>query len=321
VTTDRPVALFLLGLGRSGTSALTRVLSLCGAALPPGLLGATGENPRGFWEPRAVIHLNEAILRHYGSSGYDLAMRIDGDRASDAADRAAWIAKIRKYLGTLAAAPLMVIKEPKTTALCGMWFEAARQAGFDIATVIAVRHPTEVIGSIDKRARGQNYVQSSPELVSAWWLKSTLLAERDTRGLPRVFVDYANLLEDWRREVTRIALALAIDLDSRDEAAVDAFLTTDLRHHRQAGPVLEPFGTDWMTTTYDALHAAACDQPWEESALDRVFEAYRLGERGFGRAFEDYQRYRRLNRFLFPPLVKLSLEGLALVHRRRGTWA
>ena len=37
----RPVALFVLGLGRSGTSALTRVLSLCGAALPAGLLGAT----------------------------------------------------------------------------------------------------------------------------------------------------------------------------------------------------------------------------------------------------------------------------------------
>ena len=32
----KPVALFVLGIGRSGTSALTRVLSLCGAALPPG---------------------------------------------------------------------------------------------------------------------------------------------------------------------------------------------------------------------------------------------------------------------------------------------
>ena len=71
-----PVALFVLGFGRSGTSALTRVLSLCGAALPAGLLGATAQNPRGCWEPRAAIHLNEAILRRHGSSAYDLTLRM-----------------------------------------------------------------------------------------------------------------------------------------------------------------------------------------------------------------------------------------------------
>src|ERR1700678_60798 len=65
----KPVALFVLGFGRSGTSALTRVLSLCGAGLPAGLLGATAKNMRGYWDPRAAIHLNQAILRRHGSSG------------------------------------------------------------------------------------------------------------------------------------------------------------------------------------------------------------------------------------------------------------
>lgn len=319
--TARPVALFVLGLGRSGTSALTRVLSLCGATLPTGLLGATAENPRGFWEPRAVIHLNEVILRHRGSSGYDLALRMEDEAFPDAEADAQWIGKIRAYLASLPAAPLVVIKEPKMTALCGMWFEAARQAGFDIAAVIAVRHPAEVIASIEKRTDRQNYVRSSPELISAWWLKFTLLAERDTREVPRVIVEYANLLEDWRREVERISAALGIGLETRDEAAIDEFLTPDLRHHRSGGPVSEPFGTDWMSTVYEALHAAAHDKPWDESELDRVFEAYRSGERGFRTAFEDGERYRRLNRLMLPPLVKLSLEALALAHRRRGTWA
>src|ERR1700753_3260886 len=72
----KPVALFVLGFGRSGTSALTRVLSLWGAALPIALLGATSENPRGYWEPRAAIHLNETILRRHGGSAYDLALRM-----------------------------------------------------------------------------------------------------------------------------------------------------------------------------------------------------------------------------------------------------
>ncbi|MGE2727296.1 sulfotransferase family protein [Mycolicibacterium pulveris] len=313
--------MFIIGFGRSGTSALTRVLSLCGAALPKGLLGATGSNPRGYWEPRAAIHLNEEILRRQGSDGYDVSLRSPGERILDADAEAACIAKIRAYLTTLPAAPLVVLKEPKMTALTDLWFEAARQAGFDVAVVIAIRHPAEVIASIGKRAGRQLYVSSSPELVSASWLRYTLLAERGSRGMPRVFVEYSNLLENWRREVKRISTALAIDLDACDEQTIDEFLTSDLRHHRHGGPVAEPFGTDWASVVYETLSAASRDEPWDEAELDRVFEAYRVSERGFRAVFTDVRRYHNLTRLMPLPLVKLGLSGLALVHRRRGTWA
>lgn len=316
----RPVLLFVLGFGRSGTSALTRVLSLCGAELPKGLLGATGSNPRGYWEPRAVIHLNEEILRRQGSDGYDVSLRLPDESSLDAETKATCIAKIRAYLATLPAAPLVVLKEPKTTALTDLWFEAARQEGFDTAGVIAIRHPAEVIASIEKRAGRQLYVESSPELVSASWLRYTLLAERATRGIPRVFVEYSNLLESWRREVKRISAALSVDFDIRDEGVVDEFLTPGLRHHRHRGPVVEPFGTDWMSVVYDALSAASRDQPWDKAELDRVFEAYRMCERGFRTVFTDVRRYHNLTRMMPLPFVKLGLSALALAHRRRGTW-
>ncbi|WP_228000263.1 sulfotransferase family protein [Mycolicibacterium sp. P1-5] len=317
----RPVALFVLGNGRSGTSALTQVLALCGASLPPGLLGATSENPRGFFEPRAVITLNQSILHDHGSSGYDMALTPHNDGSFDVERNAAWVAKAKNYLSGLPAAPVVVIKEPKTTTVSGIWFEGARQAGFDVATVIAVRNPDEIIGSLEKRAGKQNYVDSSPELTTAWWLKYSLLAERDTRGVPRVFIEYNNLLEDWRREVKRISTALAIDLDAADEAAVDAFLTPSLRHHQNRGPVTEPFGTDWISTVYETLAAAARDEHVDEAALHRVYEAYGASARGFGQAFKDARRYENLDRLLPPVLVKLGLESLALLHRRKGTWA
>jgi hypothetical protein len=56
-------------------------------------------------------------------------------------------------------------------------------------------------------------------------------------------------------------------------------------------------------------------------ALDRVFEAYRASGHGFRKAFEDADRYLKLNRLMLPSLVKLALQGLAIAHRRRGTWA
>jgi hypothetical protein len=296
-TAARPVALFVMGVGRSGTSPLTRVLSLCGGALPAGLLGAAAGNPLGHWEPLKAIDLNQAILRRHGSSVYDPSLRLQEEGAFDAEENAACIAKIGAFLTTLPAAPLVVIKEPRITALSGVWFEAARRAGFDIATVIAMRHPQEVIASLAARD------EASPELASALWLKYNLLAERHTRALPRVCVEYANLLDDWGWEITRISAALAIDLNTRDEGAIEEFLKPDLRHQRHCGPVTDLFGTDWMSTVYEALRAAARDEPSDGSALDHVFEAYRASEHDFRTAFEDFRDHFNFNSVLRRPFI------------------
>jgi hypothetical protein len=314
-TTARPVVLFVMGINRSGTSALTRVLSLCGGALPGRLLGAMPDNPLGHWEPREVNYLNEAILRRLGSSAFDPALHGWEEGAFDAERKAACTAEIAAYLSTLPAAPLVVIKDPRITLLSSLWFDAARQAGFDVVNVVAVRHPQEVIESIAVRSG------ASPELSSALWLKYNLLAERDTRGLPRVFVHYDHLLDDWRREVKRISAALAVDLDTRDEGAIDEFLKQDLRNQRHAGEVTEPFGTDWISSVYEALCAAARDEPCDGVGLDRVFETYRVSESGFRTVFEGQRRANKFYRFFRPSTFKVLGEALAMVNRRRGTWA
>ena len=300
---------------------MTQALSLCGAALPPGLLGAIPDNPRGCFEPRAVIRLNQSMLHDHGSSGYDIALTPHNEGRFAAERNANWVAKVRDYFGSLPAVPVTVIKEPKTTAVSGIWFEGARQAGFDVGAIIAMRHPSEIIGSLAQRASRQNYVEASPELTCAWWLRYCLVGERDTRGVPRVFVEFSNLLQDWRREVKRISTALGVDLDARDGHAADEFLTPTLRHHRESGPLPEPFGTDWMSTVYETLTAAARSEPLDESALDRVYEAYGASERGFRQALDDSRRYRNVERFLPAPVVKLGLGTLALIHGRKGTWA
>ena len=234
---------------------------------------------------------------------FDPSLRLQEEGAFDAKEKAACIAEIGAFLTTLPAAPLVVIKDPRITVLSGVWFEAARLAGFDVAAVIAVRHPQEVIASV--AARGG----ASPEFSSALWLKDNLLAERHTRALPRVFVEYANLLDDWRREIKRISAALAIDLNTRDEGAIEEFLKPDLRRQRHCGPVTELFGTDWISAVYEALRAAARDEPWDGSALDRVFEAYRASEHGFRTVFEDFHRFHKLHRLFRPSILKLILQG------------
>ena len=72
--------LIVLGMHRSGTSMLMRLLNLMGAYFgPEGIsTGANAENPRGFWERRDIRSLNDALLWSKGRdwnriSGLDLA--------------------------------------------------------------------------------------------------------------------------------------------------------------------------------------------------------------------------------------------------------
>jgi len=300
--------LFVLGMARSGTSAMTRVLSLSGAALPPGMIGASKANPRGFWEPRQASFLNENILRRHHSTSADPTLRLH-EEAADRRD----IAEIHAYLTTLRQSDVYVIKDLQITPIAGMWFEAARIAGHNIGAVIAVRHPREVIESVTAMLP-----IVKPELAAALWLKNSLLAERYTRAAPRVFVEYCYLLEDWRREIKRMSTALDVDLNP-DEIAINEYLAAGECHQQADGSACpEPFGTDWLTTTYQNLHRAAGGDTWREDELDRVFGDYRGSEQRLRTALDNYQRVTKAQR-LIPR--KLILEIAALAHRRKGTWA
>lgn len=311
----RRVALFVLGPQRSGTSALTRVISLSGGVLPAGMLGADAGNPRGYREPRKAIAINETILHRHHTAWFDPSLCSMDVDAFDAEERAACVGQIEGYLTKLPAAPVLVIKEPRITTLSPLWFDAARRAGFEVGVVVAVRHPMEVISSVAATW------QVSRELSAALWLKYSLLAERYTRGLPRVFVDYADFLDNWRREVKRIATTLDIDLNTQQEDAIEEFLTDDLRRQRHSGRV-EGFGADWMSTVHHKLTEAAHDEPLDTAALDRIFESYRAINE-LCTAFQDFRDLSRkpLYRLLRPSIAIPMMELVAMAHGRRGTWA
>lgn len=60
--------LFVLGMHRSGTSAVARALNLAGVPLPTHLWPQKPENPKGFWEPIEVTYINDALLEHLNCS-------------------------------------------------------------------------------------------------------------------------------------------------------------------------------------------------------------------------------------------------------------
>jgi hypothetical protein len=61
----------VLGMHRSGTSALTRVLSLLGAGLPKNVLGVSPSNETGHWEPERLVVFRDALLATLQSAWHD----------------------------------------------------------------------------------------------------------------------------------------------------------------------------------------------------------------------------------------------------------
>src|ERR1700749_1466851 len=60
-------AVVVLGMHRSGTSALTRVINLLGADLPSKLIPANVANEAGFFESNDLMIVHEQLLSSAGS--------------------------------------------------------------------------------------------------------------------------------------------------------------------------------------------------------------------------------------------------------------
>lgn len=268
--------IFILGMGRSGTSALTRVLSLRGCVLPTILKDANEANPRGFWEPIDALKLNDEFLFRHQASYFDPTLRLQGELTFAADETEHYIAQIGAFLRDCPQGAPLVVKDPRITALFDFWLEAARRAEFCVKVIVAIRHPAEVCASLGA------LIEAPVELWQASWLKYNLLAELHSRPLPRVFVEYSSLLGDWRSQLARITRALALDEMVEDgAAAIDTFLTHDLYTKRCQGPIVEPFGYSWLSDTYTILAGAANDQPPHVAKLDEILRAYRTCERAF----------------------------------------
>ena len=69
-------ALVVLGMLRSGTSALSNVLALIGAELPRNLMPSSERNPRGYFESQSIFALHEEMIRDIGASWFDPSARL-----------------------------------------------------------------------------------------------------------------------------------------------------------------------------------------------------------------------------------------------------
>lgn len=257
-------AILVLGMGRSGTSMLAKVLALCGGGLPGKLLPAAESNAKGHFEPLDALAINTDFLAAFGSTWHDPTLRL---QQPGHVFPASALAELRDRIAAFLAeneqgAPL-VIKEPRIAALAPLWFDVLAGCGWETKVIVPLRHPGEVRQSLRRR-------DAIPDALSDMlWLKYNLLAEWYSRGKPRVFVQHRALFKDWRAEIARIAAALDIPLHPRRNARkVDAFIDPQLVHH--AASRHDAFETPWTMQTYRLLDKACAHGEPDTRKLDAI---------------------------------------------------
>lgn len=273
-------AYLVLGMHRSGTSAVTQLLALAGASLPANVMPGDEHNAKGYFEPWKIAIFDDERLRAAGSAWDDpfaYPFRpLPPDEERTWLDRAS--ALFDEEFGD-AAWPLM--KDPRATVLLPFWRAVLAERGVGLRCVIPVRHPLAVAGSL---ARRDGFPPEKSVLV---WSAYMLAAEAYTRDLPRAFVGYDALLADWRAEAARIEAAHGAALPKLTEAAgkkIDKFLTADLRHNAAADDQLKALG--WAGEIAGAVHAwfaaKAAGKAPKTAALDAAAERLAARQAEFG---------------------------------------
>ncbi len=215
----------VLGMHRSGTSAVTRGLKVLGVDLGNNLLGPlVNDNVKGFWEDFDLMTLNIEMLSVIGSDWHYLAPIQPNDievlRKKGYFLRA--VELLRLKIGNV---PIFGFKDPRVAKLLPFWKEVFSQCQLDVSYVLTIRHPLSVVKSLAKRNGfdpGKSYLL---------WLGHVIASLSMTVNEKCVIIDYDRLMQSPDYELNRIAKNLNLAIDPTElQSYKSEFLDQVLRH-------------------------------------------------------------------------------------------
>lgn len=225
----RASAVLVLGMVRSGTSAITRLLGLLGVELgaEDRLLGPVEDvNPKGYYEHRRIVRLNAELLKRMGGSWREpppLPVGWQRDPAlDDLRERA------RELLAVdFAGAQVWGFKDPRTALTLPFWDELVGEASY----VVCHRRPLDSARSLQRR----NGIELDDGV--ALWTRYTASALAHTAGRRRIVVGYEELFANRESLVGELVAFLGVPARAGSpelRAAVEDWIEDGLRHHAGA---------------------------------------------------------------------------------------
>jgi hypothetical protein len=266
----RPDPVIILGMHRSGTSALGGALEPLGLTVGKSVMPPKEENPRGFYENSSLMEFHDKFLTSIGSSWRHL-----GPLDPEGFQGPSPLRFQRKLLRLLIdefGSDRPMIKDPRMCRLMPLWIPLIQEHFPQARFILPIRHPVEVAHSL--RQRGDVTLDQGLKL----WVVHVLEAERTTRSFSRQFTTYDQLMQSPVQTV--LSLAKELGLSSHvDAAAISRQIDSTLRHHTEPPwPAGEPF----QDLTLSIHQALVSENASKEANLDRLRLEYygQMGWRG-----------------------------------------
>src|ERR1044072_1984569 len=184
--TRRPEIVCILGMHRSGTSLLTRILNLIGLYLGSDQVSVqpAADNLKGHWEHADFVSINDAILQRYGGSwDQPPLLPTDWETASlmdDLKQRAQILIEDQ-----FAGAHLWGWKDPRSCLTLPFWQQLLPEMRY----VICLRSPVDVARSLQHRN------SFAAEKSSSLWFRYVNSAFEHSEGKRRLVVFYEDLMD------------------------------------------------------------------------------------------------------------------------------
>lgn len=237
----------ILGMHRSGTSMITRVINLMGVYLgkTENMMAADENiNAAGFWEHTEIVKIHEEILKELNSSWKSTMPLPDN-----------WweLASIKKYKDKLIGliknefsnVSIWGFKDPRTCILLPLWKEIFKNLDIEPMFVISLRNPIDIANSLIKRdSFSLNYS------VRLWYYYMINILE-ETESFNRIFIEYDEMIENGDLNLIKLMKFLDINVSEENKKDIRNTLMPNLRHSKTKQSELKLLGNEQAIQLYN----------------------------------------------------------------------
>lgn len=253
--------IIVLGMHRSGTSAVTKAVESLGVNLGDNLIPAAEDNKKGFFEDRQIIDINDRLLKLAGMKWYSVeefpTYILDSPQGKSLEVEAR-----RLICNRLEINNIWGFKDPRCSRLLPFWQNVLGPLDVEVGFLMVLRNPLDMASSIKKRDRFD--LTMSQHL----WLLHTFLNLKYLKSERVFFVLFDDFLDHPESYLERLTAFFNLEPDrEKTDRFTRNFLDRRMRHsHSTLGdlagcPGIFPF----VYKLYALLHEMAIEKRGIES--------------------------------------------------------
>ncbi len=227
--------IFVIGMHRSGTSAMAGALHQLGITIGKDIMAPNEYNEKGYFENNKVYRLNDEIFEFLGVNWHTTYLL--EENWYERQDLGHFKERIVQILDEeFANEDLFLIKDPRISILAPIWIEVFDGLGIEMKWIMMLRHPFEIGESLKRR---ESFTAFKTSLI---WRDHVLRTLLHFKHLDGKLIEFDQLIDDPDSTLREIIAQFDLDApaSSKFNAAFD-FVDRRLRHIRLTDSKLDSF--------------------------------------------------------------------------------